>query len=142
MNNILPMFTVLFYSVVMTNCSPSPDTKVKNMENEIESNIKKEKAETIQNLQTLRDDINSRLDIISNKMEDANSASQSELESIKKILMEHRTKVLTALDNIDHSTVDSWDNIEQAAKTTSSEVRLEFEKVTERLDNALESTEK
>jgi hypothetical protein len=136
------VLTVLSCSVVMISCSPSSEKKVAQTENEIERDIKKEKQETTKDLQTLRDDINTKLDKISKELENANAAAQSELESVKAILIDHRTKVEVALDLIDHSADDTWDNAQQAAKNTHNEVKLACEQIAERYDNALKNADK
>ena len=136
------VLTVLSCSVMMMSCSPSSEKRVAQTESEIVRDIKKEKQETTKDLQSLRDDINSKLDKISKKLEDANSAAQSELESVKAILIDHRTKVEVALDLIDHSADDTWDNAQQSAKNTQNEVKLACEKISERYDNALKNSDK
>ncbi len=129
-------------SVMLINCSPSSEKRVEKVENAIERDIKKEKEETIKDLQTLRDDINTKLDKISNKLEGANSVAQAELESVKVILLDHRSRIETSLDGIDKSADDSWDNIHQAAKNTLNEVKLDCEKLAERFDTAVKDSAK
>lgn len=136
------MIGVLACSVLLVDCTPSSDKKVEKVENEIERDIKKEKDETIKELQTLRDDINAKLDKISTKLDGASATAQAELESVKTILLAHRTRVEESLNNIDGAADDSWDNIQQAAKNTSSEVKLECEKIAERFDNAINDSNK
>jgi hypothetical protein len=136
------VLAVMGYSVMMISCSRSADQKVAQTENEIVRDIKNEKQETTKELQTLRDDINAKLDKISKKLEDANSAAQSELESVKAILIDHRTKVEVALDLIDHSADDTWDNAQQSAKNTHNEVKIACEQISERYDNALKNVDK
>jgi len=136
------VLVVMSCSVMVINCSKSADQKVAQTENEIARDIKKEKQETTKELQTLRDDINSKLDKISKKLEDTNSAARSELESVKAILIDHRTKVEVALDLIDHSAEDTWDNAQQSAKNTHNEVKLACDQISERYDNALKNADK
>ena len=136
------VLAVMSCGMMMINCSPSAEKKVAQTENEIVRDIKKEKQETTKDLQTLRDDINGKLDKISKKLEDANSVAQSDLESVKAILIDHRTKVEAALDLIDQSADDTWDNAQQAAKNTHNEVKLACEQISEQYDNALKKADK
>ncbi len=142
MKNKIIMFALLAGSVMLTNCTPSSEKRVDQAANEIERDIKKEKEETAKDLRTLRDDINTKLDKISKKLEDANSASQAELESVKQILIDHRTKVEEAINQIDQSADSTWDDAQQAAKNTYSEVKLGCEQIAERFDNAVKNTDK
>jgi hypothetical protein len=136
------VLAVMGCSVMMINCTRSSEQKVAQVEKEIVRDITKEKQETTKDLQTLRDDINAKLDKISKKLEGANGVVKSELESVKAILIEHRSKVEVALDLIDHSADDTWDNAQQSAKNTQNEVKLACEKISERYDNALKNSDK
>ncbi len=129
-------------SMIMINCSPSSEKKVSQAENEIVRDIKKEKQETTQDLQALRDDINTKLDKISKKLEDAKGTAQTELEAVKATLLDHRTKVESALDLIDQSADDTWDNAQQSAKNTHNEIKLACEQIAERFDNAVKNADK
>lgn len=135
-------FALMSCGMMMINCSPSSEKKVAQTENEIVRDIKKEKQETTKDLQTLRDDINTKLDKISKKLEDANGAAQTELESVKATLLDHRTKVEAALDLIDQSADDTWDNAQQSAKNTHNEIKLACEQIAERFDNAVKNADK
>lgn len=137
MKNKVLMLGMIACSIVLTNCSPSTEKRVDQAANEIERDIKKEKEETAKDLRDLRDDINVKLDKISKKLEDAKGTSQTELESVKVILVDHRTKIQKAIDQIDQSADSTWDDAQQAAKNTYSEVKLGCEQIGERFDNAL-----
>lgn len=142
MKNKLVIFALLAGSITLTNCSPSSEKRVEKAANEIVRDIKQEKEETAKDLRTLRDDINAKLDKISKKLEDANATSKTELESVKQILIDHRTKVETAIEQIDQSADSTWDNAQQAAKNTYSEVKLGCEQIGERFDNAVKNSDK
>jgi DNA-binding transcriptional MerR regulator len=142
MKNTILVIAVVGCSIMLVNCSPSSEKKVEKVENEIEHDIKKEKDETVKDLQTLRDDLNTKLDKITKKLDGANATAQAELESVKEILIAHRTRVEEALSNLDNAADDSLDNIQQAAKNTSNEVKVECEKIAERFDNAVKDSNK
>jgi len=132
----------LIVSSILTNCSPSSEKRVEEAENKIERGIKDEKEEITKDLQNLRNDINDKLDRISKELEDANGSAQAELESVKSILLEHRTRVESALNLIDQSADDSFDNAQQEAKNTYSEVKLGCEQLKDRYDNAVKNVKK
>jgi hypothetical protein len=63
-----------------------------------------------------------------------------ELEDLKAKLIDHRQKVQTALDDIDRSSDQAWDDIQQGAKNTWSEIKVECERLNEKLDVALKNS--
>ena len=65
-----------------------------------------------------------------------------ELEDLKAKLTDHRKKVEDALDNIDRSSDQAWDDIQQGAKNTWSEMKVECERLNEKLDVALKNPDK
>lgn len=142
MKNKIVILAILASSALMFNCAPSSERKVEKAENEIARDIKKEKDETVKELQTLRDDINDKLDKITKKLDGASVSAKTELESVKAVLLAHRTRVEEALVEIDGAADNSWDNIQQAAKNTSSEVKIECERIAERFDNAVKDSNK
>ena len=106
------------------NCSPSSERKVESTVNEIKRDIKNEKDDTAQSLRVLRDDINDKLDKISKKFDEASGNAKVELGVVKDLLIEQRAKTQKALDGIDNSSETTWDNIQQAARNTSNEVKI------------------
>jgi predicted nucleic acid-binding Zn-ribbon protein len=135
MNKIIMIALVAALAV---QCSPSSEKKVEEAQNEIKRDIKKEKDEATKDLRELRDDINDKLDKISNKLDKASASAKQDLESSKESLIVQRTKIETALDNIDKAAENSWDDIQQAARNTASEVKVEFEAIRAKVDAALD----
>jgi DNA anti-recombination protein RmuC len=137
MNKIMVM--VALASVVgLTQCTRSTENRVNETQDEIVDNIKEEKAEVAKDLRTLRDDINNRLDKISKKLEQENVEAKKDLNHVKERLTEQRDKVQKALDEISNSSDETWDDIQQSSRNTAAEVKLEFQKLGERIDLALE----
>lgn len=124
--------------VVLTQCSRSADNKVDDTQEEIVKDIKEEKAEVAQDLRELRDDINNRLDKVSKELEKGDIDARKDLEDVKKSLTHQRDKVEKALDQISSSSDETWDDIQQASRNTAAEIKLEFQKLGERIDLALE----
>jgi hypothetical protein len=131
----------LSLSVALLSCTPSTEQRVEKAENQIERDIKKEKDETIRDLQTLRDDINAKLDKITKKLGEPQTTTKTELESVKEVLITNRVRVEKALDKIDNAADDSWDDIHQTAKNTVSEVSLDCERIAERFEAAVKNTD-
>jgi hypothetical protein len=125
-------------AVAFTQCSRSTENKVDEAQEAIVDDIKKEKAEVAQDLRALRDDINGRLDKVSKKLEKSNIETREDLNNVKELLTEQRNKVEKALDEISNSSDETWDDIQQASRNTASEIKLEFQKLGERIDLALE----
>lgn len=138
MNKII-LVAVLISAVTLTQCSRSTENKVDETQESIVQDIQKEKAEVAKDLRELRDDINNRLDKVSKKLEKGNIEAQEDLNSVKKQLTEQRDRVEKALDQITNSSDETWDDIQQASRNTASEIKLEFEKIGERIDLALEA---
>src|SRR6188768_2575700 len=141
MKRNIVIVAMLTCSVMLVNCTPSSEKRVETAENKIERDIKKEKEETIKDLRTLRDDTNAKLDKISKKLDGANATTKTELEAVKEIFLAHRDRVQVALDKIDNAADDSWDDTQQAAKNTVSEVSVDCERVSERFETAIKNTD-
>ena len=140
MNKII-IAAALFSVVGFTQCTRSTENDVNEAQEEIVDDIKEEKAEVAKDLRTLRDDINNRLDKISKKLEQENIEAKEDLNDVKDRLTEQRDKVEKALDEITNSSDETWDDIQQASRNTAAEVKLEFQKLGERIDLALEDDE-
>jgi hypothetical protein len=126
-------------TLVFTQCSRTTDNKVDEAQESIVEDIKDQKAEVAKDLRTLRDDINTRLDDISKKIEKGNIETRKNLETVKDELTVQRDKVEKALDNIDKSSDESWDDIQQASRNTANEIKVDFQRLRERIDLALDS---
>ena len=118
-------------------CSPSTDQKVSEARDAIGRDISKEKQDVVNDLGWLRDDINDRLDEVSIKIDEASDKSKDGLDEAKLNLMDQRAKVEKSLNEIDQSADASWDDIQQKARDTSNDVKVEFEKLSARIENAL-----
>jgi hypothetical protein len=53
------------------------------------------------------------------------------------VITKQRDKVQNELDQITNSSDETWDDIQQSARNTAAEMKLEFEKLGERIDLAL-----
>jgi len=137
MNKII-LVAALVSVAALTQCSRSTDNKVDETQEEIVEDIKKEKAEVAQDLRELRDDINNRLDKISKRLEKENIDAREDLNNVRERLTVQRDKVEKALDEINNSSDETWDDIQQASRNTAAEIKLEFQKLGERIDLALE----
>jgi predicted nucleic acid-binding Zn-ribbon protein len=137
MNKII-LVAALLSVAALTQCSRSTDNKVEETQEEIVEDIKKEKAEVAQDLRELRDDINNRLDKISKRLEKENIDAREDLNNVRERLTVQRDKVEKALDEINNSSDETWDDIQQASRNTAAEIKLEFQKLGERIDLALE----
>lgn len=137
MNKII-LVAALASVVTLTQCDRPTENKVEETQEEIVDNIQEEKAEVAQDLRALRDDINNRLDKISKKLEKGNIEAREDLNNVKETLTAQRDKVQKALDEISNSSDETWDDIQQASRNTAAEVKLEFQKLGERIDLALE----
>lgn len=136
MNKII-LVAALASVVTLIQCNRSTENKVEETQEEIVDNIQEEKAEVAKDLRALRDDINNRLDKISKKLETGNIEAREDLSNVKERLTEQRDKVQKALDEISNSSDETWDDIQQASRNTAAEVKLEFQKLRERIDLAL-----
>jgi len=126
----------------LLSCSPSSEKKVETAVNDIKRDIKKEKDDTAQTLRVLRDNINDKLDKISREFDQARGNAKVELGEVKDLLIEQRAKAKKVLDGIDNSSETTWDDIQQGAKNTSNEVKIAFERMDERVTNALRNANK
>ena len=135
------LIIALSLSAALLSCTPSTEQRVEKVEDQIERDIKKEKDETIHDLQLLRDDINAKLDKITKKLGEPQTTTQTELEAVKEVLLANRARVEQALDKIDTAADDSWDDIQQTAKNTVSEVSLDCERIAERFEAAVKNTD-
>lgn len=129
---------LLVLTTLMFQCSPSGEKKVEETKEEIKRDIKKEKEETAEDLRDLRDAINDKLDKISKKLDQASADSKAGLEATKETLINQRTKVENALKDIDDSAEDTWDDIQQSARNTADQVKIEFQQAREKLDDILD----
>ena len=136
------LVAVLASAVTFTQCSRSTENKVDEAQEAIVEDIKKEKEEVAKDLRTLRDDINNKLDNVSKELEKGNIEAKKDLTDLKENLTKQRDKVETALDQITNSSDETWDDIQQASRNTAAEVKLEFQKLGERIDLALQEARK
>jgi signal transduction histidine kinase len=133
------LFAALASAITMTQCNRSAENRVDETQEEIVDDIKEEKAELAKDLRELRDDINNRLDKVSKELEDGSIDARKDLDDVKQKLTEQRDKAEKALDQISNSSDETWDDIQQASRNTASEVKLEFQKLGERIDLALDN---
>jgi DNA anti-recombination protein RmuC len=129
---------VLASAVTFTQCSRSTENKVDDAQEAVVEDIKDQKEEVAKDLRTLRDDINTKLDKVSKELEKGNIEAKKDLNDVKDQLTKQRDKVETALDQISNSSDETWDDIQQASRNTAAEVKLEFQKLGERIDLALQ----
>ncbi len=122
----------------LTQCNSPSDNRVNDTQEEIVKDIKEEKAEVANDLRELRDDINNRLDKVSKELEKGKIESRKDLDEVKTNLTAQRDKVEKELDQITNSSDETWDDIQQSARNTAAEVKLEFQKLGERIDIALQ----
>ncbi len=134
------LVATLASAVIFTQCTRTSENNVDATQEAIVDDIKKEKAEVAQELRELRDDINNRLDKVSKELEKGKIDAREDLESVKKQLTVQRDKVEKSLDEISNSSDETWDDIQQASRNTAAEIKLEFQKLRERIDLALENT--
>jgi DNA anti-recombination protein RmuC len=136
--NKLILGVALAGAVTFMQCSPSTENKVDEAQEAVVEDIKDQKEEVAKDLRTLRDDINNKLDKVSKELEKGNIEAKEDLTTVKNRLTEQRDKVETALDQISNSSDETWDDLQQASRNTAAEVKLEFQKLGERIDLALE----
>ena len=136
--NKLILGVVLAGAITFMQCSRSTENKVDEAQEAVVEDIKNQKEEVAKDLRTLRDDINTKLDKVSKELEKGNIEAKEDLTSVKSRLTEQRDKVETALDQLSNSSDETWDDIQQASRNTAAEVKLEFQKLAERIDLALE----
>lgn len=136
--NKLILGAVLASAVTLMQCSRSTENKVDDAQEAIVEDIKDQKEEVAKDLRTLRDDINTKLDKISKELEKGDIEAKEDLNNVKDRLTEQRDKVQIALDQISNSSDETWDDIQQASRNTAAEIKLEFQKLGERIDLALE----
>src|SRR5688572_3040421 len=136
--NKLILGAVLASAVTFMQCSRSTENKVDEAQEAIVEDIKDQKEEVAKDLRTLRDDINAKLDKVSKELEKGDIEAKEDLNNVKDRLTEQRDKVETALDQISNSSDETWDDIQQASRNTAGEIKLEFQKLGERIDLALE----
>ncbi|HYI78272.1 MAG TPA: hypothetical protein VEW65_11695 [Chryseolinea sp.] len=136
--NKLILGVALASAVTFMQCRQSTENKVDEAQEAVVEDIKDQKEEVAKDLRTLRDDINAKLDKVSKELEKGNIEAKEDLTSVKNRLTEQRDKVETALDQISNSSDETWDDIQQASRNTAAEVKLEFQKLGERIDLALE----
>jgi predicted nucleic acid-binding Zn-ribbon protein len=134
------LVAALASAVIFTQCTRTSENNVDETQEAIVEDIKKEKAEVAQELRELRDDINNRLDKVSKELEKGKIDAREDLESVKKQLTVQRDKVEKSLDEISNSSDETWDDIQQASRNTAAEIKLEFQKLREKIDLALENT--
>jgi len=125
-------------TVSFMQCSRSTENKVDDAQEAVVEDIKKQKEEVAKDLRTLRDEINNKLDKVSKELEKGNIEAKKDLDEVKDRLTKQRDKVETALDQISNSSDETWDDIQQASRNTAAEMKLEFQKLGERIDLALE----
>lgn len=132
------LLTALASAVALTQCNSPSENRVNDTQEEIVEEIKDDKAEVAKDLRELRDDINNRLDKVSRELEHGSIEARKDLDDVKQRLTEQRDKVEKSLDEISNSSDETWDDIQQSARNTAGEVKLEFQKLGERIDLALE----
>jgi DNA anti-recombination protein RmuC len=136
--NKLILGVALASAVTFMQCRQSTENKVDEAQEAVVEDIKEQKEEVAKDLRTLRDDINTKLDKVSKELEKGNIEAKEDLTNVKNRLTEQRDKVETALDQLSNSSDETWDDIQQASRNTAAEVKLEFQKLGERIDLALE----
>lgn len=135
--NKLTIAASIIAGVLSIQCSERTDRKVEEAQESVAQDIRDERDAIKKDLQSLRDDINDRLDDVSVKVDKASGNAKSQLEEAKQQLIVQRDKVEKRLDEIDKSSDDTWDDIQQGARNTADEVKVEFERVKENIKDKL-----
>jgi predicted nucleic acid-binding Zn-ribbon protein len=118
-------------------CSPTTERKVDDAAESMKRDIQKEKEDITNELRAVRDDIDDRLDRISLELETAKDNSAKQLDATKENLIEQREKVERALDGIDKSANDTWDDVRSRTRETTKEVKGDFERLAASVDSVL-----
>ena len=124
-------------SLTFCGCSSSTEKKVDEAGEAIQGDIQKEKEDIATELRALRDGINDRVDKITLALETAKSGSIQQLEETKSDLLVQRDKVENALDEIDKTADDTWDDIQSRTQETANEVKVDFQRLAARVDSVL-----
>jgi DNA anti-recombination protein RmuC len=124
-------------TLAMTQCTNSSENRVNDTQEEIVEDIKSEKAEIAMDLRQIRYYKHDRLDKVSKELEKGEVDARKDLDDLKDRLTKQRDKVEKELDQITNSSDETWDDIQQSARNTAGEMKLEFEKLGERIDVAL-----
>jgi cytochrome c556 len=145
MKKTIIIAALAFTSVGFYQCTPSGDkaeTKADDAREEVQRDIRKEKDDVTKELRDLRDNINNDLDKLSKKLETAAEKSRADVEEVRNNLTDQRVKVERALDAIESSSDTTWDDTQQNAKNTASEVKVEMERLSERVKAVFDNNNK
>ena len=137
MTNAILRIVIVIIGVTLLNCSPGQEKKVEKARNDTDRYIKWEKQASLETLRQLRNEIDTRLERITEKHRQSSGSVAVELGAVKALLMAQRARTLKSLDNVKDSSDSNWDEIHQQAKDTIREVTFECEQMKARLDKAL-----
>lgn len=139
MKKLLILSALALTSVGFYQCSQSADRKAEKAQEDVQRDLRKEKEDVTRQLRTLRDDINDDLDKLSKKLETAAEKSRGDVKELRDNLTDQRMKVERALDQIESSSDNTWDDNQQNAKNTASDVKVEMERLGERLKQVFDN---
>ena len=131
MTNAILRIVIVIIGVTLLNCSPGQEKKLE------KADIKWEKQASLETLRQLRNEIDTRLERITEKHRQSSGSVAVELGAVKALLMAQRARTLKSLDNVKDSSDSNWDEIHQQAKDTVREVTFECEQMKARIDKAL-----
>lgn len=144
MKTIKIAMAVLTCSALIFGCTPSNDkyTETESSELAMQNQMEEENQQLVEELVTLRDDIATKSEKISERIETVNPTTKQELESIQETLNEQLNLVEASLDNVNSATEENWEEVKMETKEVVTQVETEGKDLGARIDAILEQTAK
>lgn len=130
----ISILIVLFAAstVLVSSCQ---NEKVKEKE---KSELQEIREEMLSKYETLKSDIDKRIDEIDNRLEDASAEAKEGLEDSKEELLNERSELEKAIDDIEDASDDTWDEVSAFAEKTYDSVKKGVQKIAQDIEEWFE----
>lgn len=145
MKTIKIAMMALLCTGLIFSCTPSNEKYTETSETselETQNRMAEENQQLVEELVTLRENINKKSEKISERIDNTTQTSKQELESIQKTLNAQLNRVQASLDNVNSATEENWEDIKMETQEMVAQVKTEGKDLGARIDAILEQTAK
>ncbi len=114
MKKLIALSFLLAGTLLLVQCGDS--------ETEPENGIEEEKQEVLSNLEDLRDDLDERIEQLSNRIDNAGEEAEDDWEAALEELEEERSQLNRTIDEVEDASSDNWESIKSRAEDLSDDI--------------------
>lgn len=140
MKTFVSVFSISFFLLLVWQCNPLferrdeatvPVSTVKN-------NLDSEKRIAAEHLRDLSDIIDRRIMVVDEKIDEADKDVKTSLKDLRIKLVREKKKVDKSIIEIEHSTTQTWKEINRRSAKILTDAKIETQKIEERVEDLMD----